>query len=272
MGYNSGFARANNKGIQISSFATVLLLNADTLIENNAITTCYDAFVKSNFAACGIQLLNFDRTHQTSGSYVVKGGLNYLLLLPFSGTFIGLLAKAVKLRKPSIVKADAIQEVDWINGAFLMFNKDIAYAAGLMDEDFFLYMEEIEWCSRLRKHGKLCVYGEIHSIHLQGVTTGEHFNSRNKGYQNLFDKMGQQMMLSIWVRQRKEFGVGWLLFLVVAYVIGIPFFFVSLCFAKVFFYKIYTFRDFYGYTKNIFKNMVFLRTIVRNTPCFYKVV
>ena len=85
LGYNAGFARANNKGTQQSAFATVLLLNADTLIENNAITTCYETFIRSNFAGCGIQLLNFDRSYQTSGSYVMKGGLNYLLLLPFVG-------------------------------------------------------------------------------------------------------------------------------------------------------------------------------------------
>ncbi|MEP7253277.1 MAG: glycosyltransferase, partial [Ginsengibacter sp.] len=60
MNYNSGFARANNEAIRRSSGDTVLLLNADTIIENNAIEKCYEEFINSTFIACGVQLLNPD--------------------------------------------------------------------------------------------------------------------------------------------------------------------------------------------------------------------
>ncbi len=39
---------------------------------------------------------------------------------------------------------------------------------GLMDEDFFLYAEEAEWCSRLKKTGRLCIFGNIKSISSAG--------------------------------------------------------------------------------------------------------
>src|SRR5688572_13139710 len=85
MGYNSGFARANNEGIRKSTGIAILLLNADTIIENNAIERCYKNFIESGYVACGVQLLFVDRTPQISGNYFMKGGLNCLLPLPYLG-------------------------------------------------------------------------------------------------------------------------------------------------------------------------------------------
>src|SRR5689334_14593507 len=73
MGYNSGFARANNAGIKISSGENVLLLNPDTLVTGDAINKCVDKFSASSFAACGVQLQNPDGTPQISGNYIMKG-------------------------------------------------------------------------------------------------------------------------------------------------------------------------------------------------------
>ena len=60
--------------------------------------------------------------------------------------------------------------MDWISGDFLIVKKKIIESSGLMDEDFFLYAEEVEWCSRIRKFGKLCIFGDLGIIHLQGET------------------------------------------------------------------------------------------------------
>jgi GT2 family glycosyltransferase len=78
MDYNAGFARANNEGIRQSHGEIVLLLNSDTIIEDHAIEKCYELFAPSEFVACGVQLLNSDRTPQISGNFFMKGGLNYL--------------------------------------------------------------------------------------------------------------------------------------------------------------------------------------------------
>ena len=64
MGYNSGFARANNKGIKVSKGKVVLLLNSDTIIKDNAIEKCLNCFYLSTYVACGVQLLNSDGTPQ----------------------------------------------------------------------------------------------------------------------------------------------------------------------------------------------------------------
>jgi GT2 family glycosyltransferase len=61
------------------------------------------------------------------------------------------LGNIVGVAKPNIPNATGTVEVDWINGAFMMVKKHAIEKAGLMDEDFFLYSEEAEWCSRLKK-------------------------------------------------------------------------------------------------------------------------
>ena len=225
MGYNSGFARANNKGIKVSKGKVVLLLNSDTIIKDNAIEKCLNCFYLSTYVACGVQLLNSDGTPQISGNYAMKGGLNYLLPLPFLGNFLKSVANIFGVKKPNIPDASGVVEVDWINGAFLMVKKDAIEKAGLLDEDFFLYAEEAEWCSRLKRIGKLCIYGNVNVIHLQGETSNETFNSSGKGYMNLFDRKGRQIMISNLVRIRKEFGAIWFMIILAFYFLEIPVFF-----------------------------------------------
>ncbi len=272
MNYNAGFARANNAAIKNSNGDVVLLLNADTIIENNAIERCYNSFINSQYIACGVQLLNVDRTPQISGNYIMKGGINYLLPLPFLGNALKFFAFLFRVKKPNVPEAKGIVEVDWINGAFLMVKKSAIDIAGLLDEDFFLYAEETEWCSRLRKVGKLCMYGDINVVHLQGEITNETFGSSGKGYYNLFDKKGLQIMLSNLVRIRKEFGVAWFLIILSAYIFEIPVFFIGVVISKIFLSKKYSLSQVKKYAANIFEIIKLSTTIIRNRPHFYKVL
>jgi GT2 family glycosyltransferase len=272
MGYNAGFARANNKGIGMAKGEVVLLLNSDTIVENNAINTCYEQFVNSNYVACGLQLLNIDRTPQISGNYAMKGGLNYLLPLPYVGGILKSLADILKVKKPNVPDAIGVVEVDWINGAFLMVKKTAINKAGLLDEDFFLYAEEAEWCSRLKKQGILCIYGNCNVIHLQGESSADAFNSTGKGYFNLFDKRGLQIIVSNFLRIRKEFGLGWYLFDLLFYVLTIPVFFIGWLLTAIIGRNKYSFVQWKVYTKNVFTLLSLSGKMVSKTPFFYKVL
>jgi len=272
MDYNSGFARANNEGIRKSNGNVVLLLNGDTIIENNAIEKCFNQFQSAEYIACGVQLLNPDRTPQISGNYAMKGGLNYLLPLPFLGVLLKFFANIFGVKKPNVPDATGVVEVDWINGAFLMVKKTAIEKAGLLDEDFFLYAEEAEWCSRLKKVGKLCIYGDTNVIHLQGETSNETFNSSGKGYMNLFDKKGKQIMLSNLVRIRKEFGVLWFVIILFIYTLEIPLFFIGWIIAKIFLFRNYSFLQVRNYVGNVFSILKISRKIISGKPYFYKVL
>lgn len=272
MNYNSGFARANNEGIRKSNSGMVLLLNADTIIENKAIERCVNNFSSSEYVASGVQLLNSDRTPQISGNYAMTGGLNYLLPLPFMGVVFKSFARLIGVKKPNVPEATGIVEVDWVNGAFLMVKKEAIAKAGLLDEDFFLYAEEAEWCSRLRKVGKLCIYGDINIIHLQGETAIKTFNSSDKGYMNLFDRKGRQIMLSNLVRIRKQFGALWFIFILSVYTLEIPVFFTGILISKLFLSKKYTFSQVSGYAENVFNVIKLSPVIINSKPYFYKVL
>jgi GT2 family glycosyltransferase len=274
MSYNAGFARANNEGIRQSKGEAVLLLNSDTLIEDNAIEKCFRLFMRSTNVACGVQLLNVDKTPQISGNYFMKGGLNNLLPLPYIGSMVKGLGLLARVKKPNIPDTQVETEVDWINGAFLMVKKEFIELAGLMDEDFFLYSEETEWCSRLRKLGKLCIYGQFKVIHLQGATANTTFGSSGKGYYNLYDKKGLQIMLSNLVRIRKQFGAGWYLFHLLCYTAAIPVFFIF-SFLENLFRLRNPFHDYIRagrFAANVGKLWLYVKVILFNKAYFYKVL
>ncbi len=138
MGYNSGFARANNEGMRQSKGEVILLLNPDIIVLDNAIEQCYNKFIQSADIACGVQLLFQDRSLQISGNYFMKGGLNHLLPLPYWGGFLKKIALAANTKKPNVLEASSEENVDWISGAFLMVKKSAIAQVGMMDEDFFL--------------------------------------------------------------------------------------------------------------------------------------
>lgn len=266
MGYNAGFARANNEGIRQAKGDAVLLLNPDMLLEEDCILKSYKRLMPSEYIACGVQLLNPDRTPQISGSFFITGGLNHLLPLPVLGRMVKWLGGLARVKKTSVFEATTLQEVDWINGAYLMVKRSALEKAGLLDEDFFLYAEEIEWCSRLRKTGKLCIYGDLHAVHLQGEVANESFGSVGKGYYNLFDKKGKQLMLSNFVRIRKQFGAAWFLVHLFFYMAEVPFSFLLAVFSNRFNLSLWK-----GYCKNINNVIIHSKPLILNSRHFYKV-
>jgi GT2 family glycosyltransferase len=274
MDYNAGFARANNAGIRSATGEAVLLLNPDTLILNNAIEKCYFSLQQSDYVAAGVQLLNPDTSPQISGNFAMRGGLNYLLPLPYLGDFLKGIATMAKVSKPNVPHADNTVEVDWINGAFLMVKHTAIKDAGLMDEDFFLYAEEAEWCGRLRRRGKLCVFGQYNVVHLQGETANTIFASTGRGYYNLFDKKGLQIMVSNFVRIRKEFGWFWFLLNLFVYFFEFFIFPIGLIIDKLLNGRNSRFQwwQLKGYTYNVLRLIAMSPRILANRPYFYKML
>jgi hypothetical protein len=142
----------------------------------------------------------------------------------------------------------------------------------MMDEDFFLYAEESEWCGRLRKVGKICLYGDLEVIHLQGLTANLAFGSDGKGYVNIYDRKGLQVMLSNFVRIRKQFGVGWFVFQLLFYIFDIPVFFIGMLLSRLAGRGRYSWVQFRQYCKNVGVVIAKSGKIIRNKPYFYKVI
>ena len=275
MGYNAGFARANNAAIRKAKGNNLLLLNTDTLIKDNAIGKALHLFENDlDYAACGVQLLNTDNSLQISGAHTVTGGLNTLLSLPYLGDWVRSIGKIIGKKPPSIESVEYKTDVDWIVGAFIMTRKSVVEKAGLLDEDFFMYSEEIEWCSRLKKEGKLCLYGEPKVIHFGGGSSKSFYSTNNwNNGKILWNKKGLQIMLSNLLRTRKEFGLLWLIIIDFFYCLEIPFFIAGLMLDHIFNFKKrkFLFEHFWGYTINILKLQAYLPRMIFNKPYFYKV-
>ena len=137
MGYNAGFARACNKGIEASKGDTVLLLNPDTYFTDNSLVACYNNLMTSNAIASGVQLYTPDGLPQYSASHFMRGGLNYLLKIPIWGSILKKLASIANVAKPRLDKAVGTMQVGWISGAFLMAKKEAIDKAGMLDDSFF---------------------------------------------------------------------------------------------------------------------------------------
>lgn len=274
-GYNAGFARANNEGIKIAKGEYILLLNADTIVQDGALDQTIDLFEQDREAvACGVQLLNPDGTHQISGAHFIKGSLNFLLPLPYLGRFIRYMGYKLGSKVPSVQTVSDKVEVDWVVGAFLMVRKDVLPASGLLDSDFFMYAEEIEWCSRLRKHGRLYLYGAPKVIHLGGGTSGDYYETEeNENSKNLWNKKGRQILISQFVRIRKQHGTAWFLLIWAIFIFEIPIFVVGLILEKVFkgSKSRFSWQNVGGYLQNMGVLMQYFSRILRNKPFFYKV-
>jgi GT2 family glycosyltransferase len=212
MGYNAGFARANNTGMRASKGKLLLLLNPDTLLKPGVLMSACNRLLESSYVAAGVQLVHADGQPQFSGSYFMKGGLNHLLPLPYWGSLLKAIVSLFVKEKPAFIVVPANQELDWISGAFLMVKREAFEQTKGMDESFFLYAEEVEWCSRLGKLGKLVIFGDLQTIHLIGQSIQEASGATDNSYTNLSDKKGFQLMVSNHLRIRKQYGVFWLLF------------------------------------------------------------
>jgi GT2 family glycosyltransferase len=274
MGYNAGFARANNAGLKSAEGEIILLLNPDTISVDNSIELCFERLKKLNFSAAGVQLTNEEGQPQISGNFFVKGGLNHLLPIPYWGDFIRWIGYSLNQKVPNVRESKPIEEVDWISGAFLMVKRHAVEKAGLLDEDFFLYAEEVEWCSRLIKTGKLCIFGDLKIIHIEGATVNKNQGTEEKGYYNLYDTKGFQLMVSNHLRVRKQYGSGWFLILLLNYTWGC-----MLAFCSSFIHGLLSFKNpvgewpkLFGFFKNVLKLWLLSPIIIRNKPYFYKML
>ena len=160
---NLGFARAANQGLQKSSGRYILLLNPDTHIKNAAIERLMlflDA--RPDVGIAGAQLLNADGTKQNSIANFPSLGTELLnkslLRWLFPKKFPG---KERNYSEPI--------EVDSVIGACMLVRRDAIEKVGLLDEDYFLFLEETDWCYRIRKTGwKIYHVPQAVVYHFQG--------------------------------------------------------------------------------------------------------
>lgn len=211
MEYNSGFGRANNRGMQEAKGRYFLLLNADTLIIDPIIETCVKRMdAQADVIACAP--LQYDSGHNPMPFYKSFNDVRKtFLILPPNG----LLTKIANKLYPDPNYTDPNQS-DWLVGAF-MFVRRVGYEATQgFDEDFFMYAEDVEWSYRLSKFGKLCYFSDLKFIHL------ENENPFRRTHISWINRFSTQMQISNMLWIRKQYGLLAYLILMLHYVVMIP--------------------------------------------------
>ncbi len=153
---NRGFAAANNQGLAVAEGRYVLLLNPDTEVVGNALETLV-AFADAHpdVGIVGPQLLNPDRTVQSS-----RRRFPTLATALFESTWLQPHAPRQVLERYYVSDRadDVTQDVDWITGAAMLARREAIEEVGLLDEGFFMYSEELDWCRRFHEAGWRVVY------------------------------------------------------------------------------------------------------------------
>jgi GT2 family glycosyltransferase len=194
---NHGFAAANNQGMAIAKGRYVLLLNPDTIILDGAIQKTMDYAEKhSEAAVVGCQIwLNKNEIQRTcfafpsvSGLLMQKMGLR--CLFPRSHAF-GWIDYGWWDRETQM-------DVDVVSGMFMLVRREAINQVGLMDEAYFVYAEETDWCWRFWKAGWHCVFTPIARI--------IHRDGGSKSTEQVSVKMYVQQQKSLLIFYRKQRG------------------------------------------------------------------
>ncbi|MDP3741472.1 MAG: glycosyltransferase family 2 protein [bacterium] len=161
---NLGFARGNNLAYKNSSGEFVLLLNPDTEIKHQALQRMVDFLESSpDVGILGPKIINSDGTIQPS---VRRFPDIWSSLLIFS-----FLHKIFKPKKYLMAGFDyeKISEVDQVMGAALLTRRRITLKLGFLDEKFWLWYEEVDFCKRVKTAGhKIVFYPEAIVMHRGG--------------------------------------------------------------------------------------------------------
>jgi hypothetical protein len=171
---NKGFAAANNQGIKIATGRYILCLNSDTIVLGDAISkTVQFADSEPQAAVIGCQILNFDGTIQRS-CFMFPSLLNMLL----SSSYLYKIFPHNKyLGRERMTWWDHcdFREVDVLSGCFMLVRRESIDQIGAMDEQFFVYGEETDWCWRFKHAGWKCIFAPVGQIiHLGGQSARMH--------------------------------------------------------------------------------------------------
>ena len=165
-GENLGFARANNRAVRATESEFVLLLNSDTVVPPGAV----DALVqhlrrRSDVAVVGPRLVDRDGNLELSFGSMTSPWNEACQKLR------GLvLAGQVPLLSAWVARtASRPHHPGWVSGACMLVRRSDAVAAGLLDERFFLYGEDVDFCASIRRLGRRLLFTpDVEVIHQRG--------------------------------------------------------------------------------------------------------
>lgn len=179
---NKGYGVGNNRGFNLSLGKYAAILNPDVRVTSNTLETLYEMMIdNSTIGIAG------PKTFDTNGNIVITARQEY--------TPVRLLAKYLGIDRvfPYIVFGRLgqqipyireILDVDWLHGSALMIRREVYEALGGFDENFFLFMEDVDLCARARELGWRVVYLPSAEVeHIGSESVSRFHEARVRSYQ-----------------------------------------------------------------------------------------
>ena len=192
---NTGFSRANNQGLRIAEGRYMLLLNSDTIVQSDTFEVMI-RFMDNHpeVGVSGCKIILPDRTLDKackrgfptpSATFYYVSGLSKLF--PNHAKINAYHRGDIDENQPSVI--------DCLVGAFMLVRRETVDEVGMLDEDFFMYGEDIDWCYRIQQAGWVnYYYPKTHIVHYKRAS------SRNKPY-----KITYEFHRAIYVLYNKHF-------------------------------------------------------------------
>jgi N-acetylglucosaminyl-diphospho-decaprenol L-rhamnosyltransferase len=170
--WNAGFCVANNVALRELDSPFALVLNPDTEIYPGSLDHMVALMREEpqiGVASCRLEQPDGAFDHAAKRSFPTPLGALY--------HFVGLSdrfgARFAQYKAPEVGERE-IGEVDAVNGAYMLIRRSAMDEVGLLDEGYWLYMDDLDWCYRFKQAGWKIVYdGRVSSMHVKGGTTKE---------------------------------------------------------------------------------------------------
>ncbi len=185
---NNGFAYANNRALELAKGDYFLLLNPDTIVGEKAIQICLDNITEDpaiGAITCRLELGTgeLDKACRRSfptlwNSFAYFSGLSkFFSRTPLFASY-----------QLTYLDEFGAYPVDTVSGAFLLFPRSVYQLIGGLDEDYFMYGEDIDFCYRMKQKGFAVWYeGSVTTIHLKGGNGGK---KSKASLRHFYDTMG----------------------------------------------------------------------------------
>lgn len=168
---NLGFAAGNNRGLDVARGRQLLLLNPDTEVRAGALASAaafLDRRPDAGVVGCRVWLPNGDQQNTMFRTLRLR---HVFLNVVVPQQIKWRLRWMERARFYRHLDVDAVQEVDSVSGCFMLARREAWEQAGGLDESFFMYGEELEWCHRIRRAGwRVLYFPDAEILHHSGAS------------------------------------------------------------------------------------------------------
>lgn len=172
---NLGFSVSNNLVLARINSPYVLLLNPDTEARPGALDhMLLKMMLDDRIGMSGCRLVRRDGTFDHAAKRSFPTPLAAVAHFTKIGRRSSAGARLGQYRSPQVPER-GVGPVDAINGAFMLVRREAVEQVGLLDESYWMYGEDLDWCYRFHQHGWRVIYdGRVEFVHVKGGSSGNH--------------------------------------------------------------------------------------------------